>query len=78
MSSGRITLNFSKRLGMESGKHRAKKPWKATYILSEEDNKWFEGLLLPLALKSFYSKDISMSFGASQAIKVVNVFQTLC
>ncbi|EKX53089.1 hypothetical protein GUITHDRAFT_101534 [Guillardia theta CCMP2712] len=73
-----IALNYSKRLGMESGKHKAKKPWKSTYMLSEEDNKWFEGLILPLALKSFYSKDISMSFAASQAIKELGSISRDC
>ena len=64
-----VTLNYTKRLGMESGKHRCKRPWCSVYSLSEQDTADFTQLMLPLAMTSFYSKDFSMSFSAGQALK---------
>ena len=64
-----ITLNYTKRLGMENGKHRCKRPWRSAYLLSEQDTVEFTELMLPLAMTSFFSKDFSMSFSAGQALK---------
>mmetsp|Transcript_51328 Transcript_51328/g.104443 ORF Transcript_51328/g.104443 Transcript_51328/m.104443 type:complete len:1824 (-) Transcript_51328:572-6043(-) len=64
-----MTLNFSKRLAMETGQMTVKKPWMGTYKLTEADRAEFVSLFLPLALTSLSSKDYSMSFGAAQALK---------
>jgi proteasome activator subunit 4 len=64
-----ITLNYTKRLGMENGKHRCKRPWNSTHSLSQQDTAEFSELMLPLATTAFYSKDFSMSFAACQALK---------
>ena len=64
-----ITLNYTKRLGMENGNHRCKRPWRSAYALSDQDTADFTELILPFAMTAFYSKDFSMSFSAGQALK---------
>ena len=71
-----ITLNYTKRLGMESGKHRCKRPWRSSYALSDQDASDFTQLLCPLAMAAFYSKDFSMSFSAGQALKDLSSFSS--
>jgi hypothetical protein len=64
-----LTLNFSKRVGIERGLHRAKRLWKPASPLTSEDEEAFVQLILPHALSAFESKDYSMSFGACQSLK---------
>ena len=64
-----VTLNYTKRLGMESGKHRCKRPWHSAYALTEQDTADFTAIMFPLAMTAYYSKDFSMSFSAGQALK---------
>ena len=64
-----LTLNFSKRVGIEKGSHRAKRPWSPIAVITDDDSAAFVQLLLPLCLTAFESKDYSMSFGAAQALK---------
>jgi len=40
----------------------------------QEDRAEFTGLLLPLALTAFYSKNPSMTFSASQVLQTVSVY----
>jgi hypothetical protein len=63
-----ITLNFAKRLGMEAGMLRAKRPWSPVHTLSQDDRHEFSALVMPLALTAFYSKNQSMTFSASQVL----------
>ena len=64
-----LTLNFAKRVGIERGSHRAKRSWRPIVPISADNELAFVQLMLPVALSAFESKDYSMSFGASQALK---------
>jgi proteasome activator subunit 4 len=64
-----LTLNFAKRVGIERGNHRAKRPWTTQSPVSVDEEINFVHLMLPLALTAFESKDYVMSFGAAQALK---------
>jgi hypothetical protein len=59
----------TQQLGMESGNHRCKLPWRSAHVLSAQDTADFTELILPFAMTSYYSKDYSMSFAAGQALK---------